>query len=79
MTPKPEYIYIAFDVFPSQKGAATHIDHCLKALQNTFNCGLLICLGTDAMPAFQYDKQRNLYVYRFKEKVVNFLQRAEAF
>ena len=79
MNPKPEYIYIAFDVFPSQKGAATHINHCLKALQNTFNSGLLICLGTDDMPAFQFDKERNLYVFRFKEKIANFLKRTEQF
>lgn len=79
MNQKPEYIYIAFDVFPSQKGAATHINHCLKALQNTFNTGLLICLGNDDMPAFQYDKDRKLYVYRWKEKVVNFLERTQKF
>jgi glycosyltransferase involved in cell wall biosynthesis len=79
MNPKPKFIYIAFDVFPSQKGAATHINHCLKALQNTFETGLLICLGTDEMPAFQYDDNRQLYVYRWKEKVVNFLERTQKF
>ncbi|MAQ75308.1 MAG: glycosyl transferase [Aquimarina sp.] len=79
MSPKPEYIYIAFDVFPSQKGAATHINHCLKALQNTFKAGLLICLGTDDMPGFQYDDERKLHVYRWKEKVANFLDRTEKF
>ena len=79
MTSKPEYIYIAFDVFPSQKGAATHINHCLKALQNTFKTGLLICLGNDDMPNFQFDEDRNLYVYRWKEKVVNFLERTQKF
>ena len=71
--------YIAFDVFPSQKGAATHIDHCLKALQKTFKTGMLICLGNDQMPAFQFDKERNLYVYRWKEKVANFLERTQKF
>jgi glycosyltransferase involved in cell wall biosynthesis len=76
---KPEYIYIAFDLFPSQKGAATHINHCLKALQNTYKTGLLICLGNDDMPRFQYDKERRLYVYRWKEKIVNFLERTQAF
>ncbi|MFS4491829.1 glycosyltransferase family 4 protein [Maribacter sp. 2308TA10-17] len=79
MTPKPEYAYIAFDVFPSQKGAATHIDHCLKALQNTFATGILICLGTEEMPSFQYDSERKLYVYRFKEKIRNFLERTQQF
>lgn len=79
MNIKPEYIYIAFDVFPSQKGAATHIDHCLKALQHTFKAGLLICLGNDNMPTFQFDKDRQLYVYRWKEKVVNFLERTQKF
>lgn len=79
MNPKPEYIYIAFDVFPSQKGAATHINHCLKALQNTFDTGLLICLGNDEMPSFQYDSNRQLYVYRWKEKIVNFLERTQKF
>lgn len=79
MQSKPEYVYIAFDVFPSKKGASTHINHCLKALQNTFDVGLLICLGTDEMPQFQYDENRNLYVYRWKGKVVNFLERTQAF
>lgn len=79
MNPKPEYIYIAFDLFPSQKGAATHINHCLKALQNTYETGLLICLGNDDMPTFQYDEDRKLYVYRWKEKIVNFLERTQAF
>jgi glycosyltransferase involved in cell wall biosynthesis len=79
MPQKPEYVYIAFDVFPSQKGAATHINHCLKALQQTYTNGLLICLGNDDMPAFQFDKERNLYVYRWKEKVFNFLERTQKF
>lgn len=75
----PEFIYIAFDVFPSQKGASTHINHCLKALQTTFKSGLLICLGHDDMPTFQYDSERNLYIYRWKEKIVNILERTEKF
>ncbi|WP_040281755.1 glycosyltransferase family 4 protein [Psychroserpens damuponensis] len=79
MTLKPEFIYIAFDVFPSQKGAATHIEHCLKALQATFKSGLLICLGNEEMPTFQFDEERQLYVYRWKEKVVNFLERTQKF
>jgi len=79
MTSKPQFVYIAFDVFPSQKGAATHIDHCLKALQRAFSSGLLICLGNDEMPTFQYDTERNLYVYRFKKKIRNFLKRTQAF
>ena len=78
-SPKPAYIYIAFDLFPSQKGAATHINHCLKALQNTFDVGVLICLGNDDMPAVQFDKERNIFVYRFKEKVLNFLERTTKF
>lgn len=76
---KPTYAYIAFDLFPSQKGAATHIEHCLVALQNTFNCGILICLGNDDMPSVQYDNERNLFVYRFQEKIVNFLNRTQKF
>ncbi|MDY8136036.1 glycosyltransferase family 4 protein [Aquimarina sp. 2201CG5-10] len=79
MFTKPEYAYIAFDVFPSQKGAATHINHCLRALQGTFKTGILICLGNDDMPTFQFDKERNLYVYRWKEKVINFLERTQRF
>ena len=76
---KPQYVYIAFDVFPSQKGAATHMNHCLRALQDSFSVGLLICLGNDEMPHFQYDAERKLYVYRFKEKIRNFLERTEKF
>ncbi|TXE11596.1 glycosyltransferase family 4 protein [Seonamhaeicola algicola] len=76
---KPQFVYIAFDVFPSKKGAATHISHCLNALQKTFNVGLLICLGNDSMPTFQFDAQRNLYVYRWKEKIYNFLERTTKF
>lgn len=79
MNQKPQFVYIAFDVFPSKKGAATHINHCLKALQNTFNTGLLICLGHDDMPAFQFDTARNLYIYRWKGKILNFLERTQEF
>jgi len=79
MHQKPHYVYIAFDVFPSQKGAATHINHCLNALQNTYPAGMLICLGNDEMPSFQFDAERNLYVYRFKEKIQNFLGRTQSF
>ncbi|SHJ09339.1 glycosyltransferase family 4 protein [Aquimarina spongiae] len=79
MRSQPKYLYIAFDVFPSTKGAATHINHCLKALQNTFDVGLLICLGTDEMPQFQFDEERSLYVYRWKRKELNFLKRTQFF
>jgi len=48
-------------------------------LRATFKTGLLICLGNDDMPAFQFDKARQLYVYRWKEKVVNFLERTQKF
>ncbi len=79
MKQPPQFVYIAFDVFPSKKGAATHINHCLKALQETFDTGLLICLGNDDMPKFQFDKERNIYVYRWKEKIINFLERTAKF
>lgn len=79
MITKPDYVYITFDVFPSKKGASTHINHCLKALQKSFKTGLLICLGNDDTPSFQYDQERNLYVYRWKQKVVNFLERTDKF
>ena len=75
----PKFVYIAFDVFPSQKGAATHINHCLKALEASLGTGVLICLGTEEMPQFQYDTERNLYVYRWKKQIANFLQRTQAF
>ncbi len=79
MITKPEYIYIAFDLFPSYKGSSTHINHCLKALQKTYDTGLLICLGNEEMPTFQFDKERDLYVYRWKDKVINFLERTQEF
>ncbi|NER16543.1 glycosyltransferase family 4 protein [Spongiivirga citrea] len=76
---KPKYLYIAFDLFPSRKGAATHIYHCLKALKAQYGTGILFCLGNDDMPKFQFDEESDLYIVRFKDKIVNFLERTVAF
>ncbi|MCV6629470.1 MAG: glycosyltransferase family 4 protein [Flavobacteriaceae bacterium] len=77
--PELQYAYIAFDLFPSSKGAATHIHHCLQALKGSFEYGALICIGDTHMPAVQFLSEEKLYIFRFKQQIVNFLERTNVF
>lgn len=69
--------YIAFDIFPSAKGAATHIYHFSKALFEYYGGGYLFVLGNEELPIFQ--KEENIEIHRFITDEKNYLKRATAF
>ncbi len=70
-------LYAAFDLYPSAKGAATHISHMSETLFDTFGSGMLYVLGNHKMPDFQIEG--NVVIKRFVSEEPNFLQRAEAY
>lgn len=70
-------LYSAFDLYPSSKGAATHIHQMSKALFEHFGSGYLYVLGNERLPSFQ--NEGNVEIYRFNEVIPNYLKRAEAF
>ncbi len=73
----PRSLYAAFDVFPSAKGAATHINRFAPQLFSSYNSGLLYVLGDETLPKYQEDE--SIEVYRFKTQIPNFLQRTYAY
>lgn len=70
-------LYAAFDLYPSAKGAATHIHQMSKALFRYFGSGYLYVLGNDRLPAYQ--NEGNIEIYRFNNPVENYLERAERY
>ncbi|KAF2379130.1 hypothetical protein BSN82_17370, partial [Acinetobacter baylyi] len=71
------YLYTAFDVYPSFKGAATHIFHMFSAGVEHFSGGTLVVLGTPHLPAYQEEEKFKIYRFRLEEE--NFLKRTEEF
>jgi len=70
-------LYAAFDLFPSPKGAATHIQEMAAALFE-HSCGGMLCvLGDDRLPA-RIDEGK-VVISRWQEQIPNFLDRALAF
>ena len=70
-------LYAAFDVFPSAKGAAVHIDRFARCLFEQTGGGLLHVLGHDSMPAYQ--REGRVEIVRFQESEPNFLRRTQAY
>ena len=70
-------LYAAFDLFPSAKGAATHIMHASQSLFDHYNGGTLYVLGNDELP--RYQKEDSIEIVRFKQPIDNFLERAQVF
>lgn len=66
--------YGSFDLFPSSKGAAIHIYHMAGRLFENYGPGLMTCLGSEDLPAYQ--PEDNVEIYRFKESIPNYLKRA---
>jgi glycosyltransferase involved in cell wall biosynthesis len=68
-------LYAAFDIFPSSKGAATHIHHFLTAHQEFFaEKGVwLHCLADEKHPLWQQENQ--VSITRFAPTTTNFLSR----
>lgn len=73
----PNSLYSAFDVFPSRKGAAIHIDKFARLLFEEMNDGLLYVLGSESLPGYQ--SENNIEIVRFNIPVQNYLQRALMF
>jgi len=71
-------LYTAFDVFPSAKGAATHIHHFANTLLKTYPKGMLYVLGDEKLPDFE-TWENGVDVWRFKSENPNFLERTELY
>ncbi len=74
---KVRSLYAAFDVFPSAKGAATHIFHFARALFDEVPPGLLYVVGEPTLPPFQ--REGPITVARFSRAIPGYLERAFAF
>lgn len=73
----PRGLYAAFDLFPSAKGAATHIDRFARRLFERTDGGLLHVLGDGVLSDYQCEGK--VEILRFSEPIPNFLQRAMAY
>lgn len=73
---KHSLLYAAMDVFPSAKGASTHIQYFAQALQDWAGDLGLITLGDEKMPFHQQENQ--LEILRFQWLFSNYLERAMA-
>lgn len=73
----PSALYSAFDLFPSRKGAAIHIDKFARALFEEMNGGLLYVIGNDSLPTYQCEGK--IEIVRFNQPIQNYLERAIAF
>ncbi len=70
-------LYAAFDIFPSYKGAATHIAHFSAALFEFAQNGWLHVLGDGEMPTYQAEE--NIEITRYQENIANYLERANSY
>ena len=70
-------LYAAFDLYPSYKGAATHIARMADTLFRTYDGGLLFVLGNDTLP--EYQREANIEILRFSRSIPNFLERTLAY
>jgi len=71
-------LYTAFDVFPSAKGAATHIHHFANTLLKDFPKGMLYVLGDEKLPETE-NWENGVDVWRFKSENPHFLERTELY
>jgi glycosyltransferase involved in cell wall biosynthesis len=72
--PSHRALYAAFDRFPSQKGAAVHINRMAQTLFEYSSGGLLYVLGDQSLPAYQ--KEDRVEIFRYRGSSENFLERA---
>lgn len=70
-------LYAAFDVYPSAKGAATHIYHNAQTLFEWKGGGWLSVVGSDKL--LPYQQEGNVEITRFSEQIPNYLVRAQAY
>jgi glycosyltransferase involved in cell wall biosynthesis len=67
-------LYAAFDVYPSAKGAATHIQQAARTLFDTAGGGLLYVQGHPSLP--RYQREGNVEILRSSRLADNYLYRA---
>lgn len=78
MPAPPQTLYAAFDVYPSAKGAATHIHHMARTLFRFGKGGVLHVLGHPDLPVYQ-EEPGNVYIRRFSAAIPHYLDRAQAY
>ncbi len=69
--------YVAFDLFPTAKGASTHISHMARFLFGKYGGGLLMTLGTPLFPRSEIEG--NIEIDRYNSTLPNYLDRGHAF
>ncbi len=74
---QPPALYASFDVFPSAKGAAVHIDQFARCLFRHAGGGLLHVLGDGAMPPYQ--REGDVEILRYSDRSANFLRRSQGY
>ncbi len=77
-SPAHRTLYAAFDVYPSAKGAATHIHHMARTLFRFGGGGLLHVLGHPDLPDYQAEPD-NVVIRRFSAAIPHYLDRAQAY
>ncbi|GAA4835508.1 glycosyltransferase family 4 protein [Algivirga pacifica] len=70
-------LYTAFDLYPSPKGAATHIYHMTKAMAKVFDAVSIYTLASGTPDHFPFLEHQTLH--SFESQQTNYLHRAEAF
>ena len=70
-------LFAAFDIYPSAKGASTHIFHNSETLFEFTNGGWMFVLGSPKLQSYQ--KEGNIEITRFQEDIPNFLYRTQAY
>lgn len=70
-------LYAAFDLYPSAKGAATHIYQMAGTLFKLSGGGVLHCLGHEGLPRHQ--DEDGVRIHRFISRIPNYLARAQAY
>jgi len=71
-------LYAAFDVYPSAKGAATHIYHNAQTLFEWKEGGWLSVVGSEKLDDYQQE-EGGIEITRFSEQIPNYLTRAQAY
>ena len=74
---KHRALYAAFDRFPSQKGAASHIYRMSQTLFDLMQGGVLYVLGDEELPVYQ--KEESVEILRYSRPIANFLERTSSY
>ncbi len=77
MIPQHQSLYAAYDLYPSTKGAATHINAFASTLFDFCGDGLLYVLGNEQLPSIQ--PESDYTIVRFSKQVHNYLDRAKQY